>query len=169
LSTDKEYEPLTPEQWIAKTREMEDAEKLLQEILANDSSGACRSRSAMALGFVGTHDSAVLLMKALESDEDSRVQWNAAAALGRLGVVQAIDALCSASRSEDENVRANACIALGELGGDRAVQRLREVLMQEDGNGFVGRCAADALRMATDPKRREKQAHRGKGDAGDGR
>jgi hypothetical protein len=166
LSTDNEYEPLSLEQWIAKTREMEDAEKLLQEILANDPSGGYRSRSAMVLGFVGTHDSVGVLLKALETDAETRVRWNAANALGRLGVVDAIDALCSATESEDQNVRANCCIALGELGGDRAIQCLRKMLKQEAPNGFVWTCAAEALEMATDRKREGKRPLRGQEDGG---
>jgi HEAT repeat protein len=159
-STDDQYERLSFEEWIARTKEMQDAERLLQGILVSDSNGAYRARSAMALGLIGSHDSAALLIKALESDDDTRVQWNAAAALGDLGVIQAIDPLCSATKSKDKNVRANACGALGRLGGDRAVQCLREVLKQEPANGFVAHCAAEALKMAADRKPQEKQSQR---------
>jgi hypothetical protein len=147
LNTDEEFEPLSSfEEYIGKIRAMKDAEKLLQEILANDPCELIRSRSAMVLGCVGTRNSVAVLLQSLKSDEP-RVQANAAGALGQLRAVEAIDALCSASKSKDVNVRANACIALGRVGGGKAVQSLR-VVIKDEKDQFVKNCAVTALGMA---------------------
>jgi hypothetical protein len=146
-NTDDEFEPLDFQGWLLRAKAIKDAEKLLQRILISNPSGLMRSRSAMALGFLGSHDSVAVLMSALR-DRDLSVQSNAAGALGQLRALEAIDVLCTASRHSDPTVRGNACIALGEIGGHRAVNRLREVRSEEK-HSSVRDCVEDALKRAT--------------------
>jgi HEAT repeat protein len=134
----------TWDEWIANGKRIPDIEKVLGRMLGTEENALTRSRAALALGFLGSHESGPILINSLASDVPS-VQMEAAAALGRLGNDEAVEPLCEALRSADVNVRANASMALGRLGGERARECLNQVL--QDNDPFVRTAATEALRV----------------------
>ncbi len=121
-----------------------------------------RAASARALGFVGGSEAVAALRKAL-GDPESRVQWRAAEALGRL---QARDAAPDLKRLlAHPSIAGEAARALGRMGARDAQPDLRALLVQE--NAYVRRSAAfaladlgvdDSLRLVADVLRREEFA-----------
>ncbi|MDW8071139.1 MAG: HEAT repeat domain-containing protein, partial [Anaerolineae bacterium] len=76
-------------------------------------------------------------------DENWRVRWAAAKALGKLGDAQAVPALLAALQDEDWRVRVAAAEALGKLGDAQAVPALIAALRDEDAD--MRRAAVEAL------------------------
>ncbi|MEW6496650.1 MAG: HEAT repeat domain-containing protein [Cyanobacteriota bacterium] len=82
------------------------------------------------------------VQKALE-DEDSRVRWKAALALGRIGSKRTVQKLIKALNDEDSRVRWQAAVALGRINSTRAIKALIGALNDEDGGVRIR--AAEAL------------------------
>ena len=86
------------------------------------------------------------LISALK-DEDWRIRWGAAYALGEIKDPRAVEPLIQALKDDDSNVREKAAWALGWIGDKRAVEPLIQALKDEDSN--VRLRAACALREIT--------------------
>jgi HEAT repeat protein len=74
----------------------------------------------------------------------TKIQWEAAAALGNLGDVRAVEPLIEALKIQDTGVRCYVVDALGKLGDYRAVEPLIEVLNNYE-YAFESKRAAEAL------------------------
>jgi HEAT repeat protein len=136
------------EDWLERGKNQTGIEQALGEILSSDPDSIVRSTAALALGFVGGHDSAGVLTARLAQDVPL-VQMEAAAALGRIGAPEAAGPLCKALKNPDRNVRANACMALGQIGDASAMACLNEAL--QDPDPFVRNAARMALGSTPGP------------------
>ena len=87
------------------------------------------------------------LIEALKK-KDSRVQANAADALGKINDAKAVDPLIQALRDESRKVRFNAAIALGEIKDNRAVDPLIQALKDSSDDEWW---AAEALAEIGEP------------------
>ncbi|MDB9412051.1 HEAT repeat domain-containing protein [Microcystis aeruginosa CS-567/02] len=76
-------------------------------------------------------------------DENRRVRYEVAWALGNIGSERAVEPLITALGDEDEDVRYRAAEALGKIGLERAVELLITALGDED--RYVRNSAAEAL------------------------
>ena len=130
------------QQWIDQGKAIPKIEMCLIVVLEKENNVVIRSRTASAVGFVGTEAAIPYLLELLKNDVPL-VQMEAAASLGRLGGTEVIAPLCEALSNQDPNVRANVCTALGQLGSKEAESCLMEAI--DDESGFVRSAASAAL------------------------
>jgi HEAT repeats len=122
---------LTWEEWFAIGRSIPDLEARLLPIFETGST-ITRWRIAHALNReFGTTRSVSALIRALGREESS-IQIECAAALGRIGDGSAVDALIAGAESPDINVRINALVSLGMIGGPAAEDCIAEALTDAD-------------------------------------
>ncbi|NLM30159.1 MAG: HEAT repeat domain-containing protein [Methanomicrobiales archaeon] len=94
-------------------------------------------------GLVAIGEPAISPCIALLRDDDWRVRYRAAEALGLIGDGEVYAPLIAALGDERDHVRYMAAKGLGLLGDPRAVEHLRSV--QQDENEFVRRSVATSL------------------------
>ncbi|WP_305066610.1 HEAT repeat domain-containing protein [Methanoculleus sp.] len=119
----------------------QDLQTLLSRL--SDPDKAVRAGAMHALVAIG--NPAVPACIALLQNDDWKVRYRAAEALGLIGDGEAYAPLTAALDDEKDHVRYMAAKGLGLLGDPRAVARLRA--MQHDENEFVRRSAARSLSM----------------------
>ena len=100
----------------------------------NDLDDEVRNNAAFALGESEDSRAIPALINALNNDNSSSVQANAAKALAKLGE-QGVSALINAFNDLDDEVRRYALFALGESGDNRAVPTLINALNDDSGWG----------------------------------
>lgn len=134
----------TVEAWIASGSSIPGVEESLIGLLTKGGASAPKINIVIALRYLGGDRSVSPLIEVLEKDDNVVVRIQAAIALGRIGQVRAVPALCRATQNSDVNVRANAYRALGQIGGKDGLAILQQGLRDKD--PFVRRIAEDALR-----------------------
>jgi HEAT repeat protein len=83
-------------------------------------------------------------------DDDAKVLYGPARALGKLGDMRAVEPLLAALRDDDAIIRGVAALALGELGDARAVEPLLAAL--SDNDAYFRGSAAFALGKLSDTR-----------------
>jgi len=78
-------------------------------------------------------------------DEDPRVRYQSAEALGNIGDSRAIDPLIQALNDEDNSVRYWSTVALGKINDARAAESLIQT-SKEDTDNYVRNAAANVLK-----------------------
>ncbi|MBI3459882.1 HEAT repeat domain-containing protein [Candidatus Acetothermia bacterium] len=131
------------EVWLRSGRQIDGIEVILQKFLRTRDSRIDLAQVAYVLGWLGSSQSVPALINALYLN-NSRVRTEAAASLGRLGDIKAVEPLCQRLiHDNDHNVRANAAVALGMIGDLKSEPCLRSALNDE--NEFVTRLTREAL------------------------
>jgi HEAT repeat protein len=118
-------------------------EQDLQTLLARLSAQDKGVRAEATRGLVTIGESAVPACIALLHDDDWKVRYRAAEALGLIGDGRAHVPFIAALNDRKDHVRYMAAKGLGLIGDLRAVAHLKEA--QRDENEFVRRAAATAL------------------------
>jgi hypothetical protein len=114
------------EHW-AKSRETR-ATPFLERALRVDQSPLVRTKAAFALGALSALGALGTLQQAVTGDNESRVRYMAAWALGRIGSREGVGALTRALGDKDVSVRARAAASLGQVNDRSAVAPLFKAL-----------------------------------------
>ena len=108
-----------------------EAAPIIAEMLVKESFKENRPEFLRTLGAFGDRTSTGAIMKLLsgdQRDDDARVRWAAADALGKIGDELAIDVLAKTMDDSDQRVREAAVIALKAIGTPGALEALLEKL-----------------------------------------
>jgi len=120
---------------------------LIASVLNPDDDSFARSREAVALGRLGTHDAVEALVQSLGSPD---LQLAAAAQVGVESVGQAaVDQLRAVLNVPDQQVRSAAAISLGVIGTPEALDAVTPAL--SDRSSQVRRNAAEGLGRSGNP------------------
>ncbi len=135
----------------------------LLERLADERAPLVVARLADALGMHGAIPAVVPLIDLLEAD-DERCRETAAAALGRIGDLDATGALARVLRDDEaERVRTAAATALGAIEDERGVDALAATLVDDDSSRVRSR-AAQSLGVVDTPAARRALEDAGRVD-----